>query len=174
MKQLIIKYPVLIISLWVILNIIHCCLNLINSKLYKEVAEPDVKFKIKYNIMYFLKLLLWLAFGILILITSRNTMLNKDIITREIVWYGALFFLIIGLIIRDLKTLGEYIVYWRKMPKTFYSVRASMIVHSFEFFGYAIIMFLSCIVSQNAFLCGGALGFFGLGIVFLMDKPKCQ
>jgi len=174
MEQFIIQHPVPTLIIWTVLNLLHYYLNFLNSRLYKSLADFDPKFEIKYDQKSFWKLLLWIGFGIGMLCAYRQLILQKPEKTDEyFVFAGALFFLVIGYLLKDILSLGKYFVYCREISKiTYPSFKATMILISFEFFGYSILMFLSFLISKSPFLLGGAIGLAFGGALCILELTR--
>ena len=176
MEGLIIQYPVSILLVWTLLNFLHYYLTFLNIRLYKNVLDFDSKFEVKYNKKDFFRLLLWLGFGVGMLAVFRQAMLQKIVTTNKyFVWIGAFFSLVIGWLLSDFLSLAKYFVYRRETPKlTYSSSKASMIVYSFEFFGYSALMLLSFFISKHPLLLGGTIGLAFGGILYLFKLSKRQ
>lgn len=172
MEPLVIQYPTETLIIWTLLNLLHYVLNFVNGQLYKRLVGNS-KFEIKYNKKFFLKLLLWLGFGIGVLAAHRQAMLDKDITAYEyFVWVGAFFFLEIGYLLLDFLALLKYFVYQREMLKITYSFKTSTLMYSFEFFGYSVLVLLSFLVSKDSFLLGGSIGLAFGGILYILELTR--
>lgn len=174
MEQLILQYPALIWITWAFLNFLHYYLNFLNSRIYKNLADFDFKFELEYNKKSFLRLLVWIGFGIAFLSAYRQAFLAKVVTTEEyFAWIGGFFFLIVGYLLRDVQFLGGYFIYRRETTKKItYSFKTSMILASFEFFGYSAITLLCFLVSKNSFLFGGTIGLAFAGILFIFEIKR--
>ncbi|MDD5010657.1 MAG: hypothetical protein PHQ00_00870 [Phycisphaerae bacterium] len=173
MEQLVIQHPILILLTWTLLNILLCCINFLYQRLYKNVIDFDVKSEARYGKKSSLMLLAWLIFGVVTLAAHRQAMLKGEETFYEYsVWAGAFFFLIIGYLLRGTLYLIQYFVYWKGLPKTTSSYKASTIVYSFEFFGYSALMFLGFLVSNNPFLLGGTIGLAFGGALYLLELTR--
>jgi hypothetical protein len=132
----------------------------------------DCKFEIKYDKKYFLKLLLWLGFGIGFLAALRQTMLKEEITSYEyFAWVGAFFFLMIGYSLRDILSLGKYFI-CRKEMSTCFSFNTTLILIAIEFFGYSTLMLLTFLTSKNPFLLGGTIGLVFGGILYILELTR--
>jgi hypothetical protein len=172
MERLIIQYAELI---WIVLNLLHYYLRFLIARLYKNLADFDSEFEIKYDKKSFLKFLAWIGFGAVTLFAYRHAALQKVVTADEYsAWVGAFFFFVIGCLLRDILSMGNYFVYWREISKVTISFKASMILSSFEFFGYSTLMLLSFLISKNPFLLGGTIGlaFGGSWHIFELTRKK--
>ena len=165
MERLVIQYPVLI---WTLLNLLHYYLNFLNIRLYISSADFGPKFEIKYDKKFFLKLLMWLGFGIVFLYAYRQAFLQQNVTDNEyFAFAGGMFFLVIGYLLRDITSLMSYFVHRMETPKTTYkfSFKSSMISNSFAFFGYSALMLLSFLISKHPLLLGGTIGLATGGLI---------
>ncbi len=174
MERLLIQYTLLTVLMWNLLNFLHYYLSFLNSRLYKSLADFDSKFEVKYNKKYFLKLLLWLGFGTVYLLSYKQAFLQKAITANEyFAWVGGLYFCVIGYLLSDILSLGKYFVCQIKMSKiSYFSFNTSMILYSFEFFGYSTLMLLSFLISKHPFLLGGTIGLAFDGILGIFQIKR--
>ncbi len=172
MERLIVQYAELI---WVLLNLLHYYLNFLNNRLRKSLADFDPKSGIKYNNKSFLRILLWIGFGVVFLSFYRHAVLHKAATTEEhFVVIGGFIFLVVGCLLRDILYMGGYFVCRSEMPRTTYSFsfETSAILASFEFFGYSVLMLLSYLVSKHPFLLGGAIGLATGGLICICQVKR--
>jgi hypothetical protein len=171
MEELIIQHPSLILLIWTILNLLHYCLNLLSIRLYKNLPDFDSQFETNCDKKYFLKLLLWLGFGIGVLVALRQAMLEKGVTAYQyFAWVGAFFFLIMGYLLMDILSLTGHFVFWKRVHKIAYSFKDSAMVCSFEFFAYSTLILLSFVISKNPFLLGGTIGLAFGGILCIVNR----
>ncbi len=100
--------------------------------------------------------------------------LQKPEKTNEyFVFAGAVFFLVIGYLLKDILSFAKYFVYWRKISKTeTYSFKASMFLYSFEFFGYSTLILLSFLISKHPLLLGGTIGLAFGGALCILELTR--
>lgn len=173
MENLVIQYPMQMLLLWTLLNLLTCCLNLLTIRLYKDTANLDSRFQVKYR-KYFLKFFLWLGFGICILAGHRQAMLAKGVTAYEcFVWIGAFFFLVIGYLLSNVLLLLKYFIYRREMPKSAtYSFETCMMMYSFEYLGYSALMLSGFLMTKNPFLLGGTIGLALGASLYLLELTR--
>ena len=177
MELLIIQRPILTLIIWTLLNLAQYCLNILNSRLYKNLVDGDFRYVKNYKKTALLRHILWIGFGILILSAYRQAFLQEAVTAYECsVWYGAFFFLVIGHLIGVVLYLGKYFVYHKENLRTTCSFSASMILQSCDLFGYSILVLLSFLITTSPFLLGGAIGlaFGGSLPLFELINKKCN
>jgi hypothetical protein len=174
MENLIIQYPVRMLLVWTLLNVLACCLDVLGRRLTKDVANSDPGFQVKSYKKAFLIFLLWLGFGIGTLAANRQEMLEDDTKTYEcLVYIGAFFFVVIGYLLSNIMSLLKYFVCRKEMPKpSTYSYKTCIIIRSLEFFGYSALILLSFAISENPILLGGAIGLAFTAGIYLLELTR--
>jgi hypothetical protein len=159
---------------WTILNLLYCCLNFLSIRLYKNLPGFDSKFETSRGKKYFLRVLLWLGFGIGFLAVLRQTMLEERITSYEyFVWVGVFFFFIIGYLLRTISSFGKYFIYRREtLRTTCFSFNTTLVFSAIEFFGYSALVLLSFLISKNPFLLGGTIGLASGGVRYLLELTR--
>ena len=172
MQQLIIQNQLLMLVTWTILNLTYCCLSFLNGRLFRKPTAFDNIYQIKY-LKRLLWLVLWLGFGIGMLSAARGSLMEEDITAdKYFIYVGVFFFIVIGFLLTDIRILATYFVYRKQTSKMTYSFNRSMILHSFDMFGYSALILLSFLITKDSLLLGGAIGLAFNGCLYLSKLIK--
>ncbi len=167
MEELIVQYPKSMVLIWILLSLLNYPLYFLNLQLYKNSSDFDSKPKVKS----FFKFLLWLGFWSFLLTGySQKYFQNKISIDDYSIFVGACFSPIIGYLLMNILSVGNYFIYKIYAPKiTFTTKKHAYILSSLNFFEYATLIFLSFLITKNQFLLGGAFGLAWGGIVMFLS-----
>lgn len=179
MEELIYQYPCMTILIWNLLNVLHVLIYSINKQFFKRLTDSAHNFEIK-SWKTMLKFLAWLAFGTIYLWAYKNAYSTNAVSDYEyLAWVGAIYFCIIGFLIKDICFFVWYLASDKNRLKAIYSSyeffnSPSMFFQSLDFFGYSILIFISFLISHHPFLLGGTFGLAFDGVLCLLRLKKSE